>query len=192
MQLKAYFLHLLFCYIQTYVYIHVHVIFKCPSVPPNTNRRMKSRGKNFLLGEAIPQKLSTYFWLECPKFYTTVAFSQTANWGKKVNAKKILQRDKLRKIMGISCPEIRYVRNLATCREMLNIFLQSSEDFLRIHQRETHTWRAQKNLRFQNDTENKWSILRTSHLHRPIEKFSKFCFKWSWRLSLLRVSARCH
>jgi hypothetical protein len=30
-------------------------------------------------------------------------------------------------------------------------------------------------LHFQNDTENKWGILRSSHLHQSIEKLSKFC-----------------
>jgi hypothetical protein len=31
------------------------------------------------------------------------------------------------------------------------------------------------NLHFQNDTENKCGVLRTSHLHQSIEKLSKFC-----------------
>jgi hypothetical protein len=34
-----------------------------------------------------------------------------------------------------------------------------------------------RTLHFQSDTENKCYVLRTSHLHQPIEKHSKFCFK---------------
>jgi hypothetical protein len=35
-----------------------------------------------------------------------------------------------------------------------------------------------RNLHFQNDTESKYGVLRTSYLHQSIEKYSKFCFKW--------------
>jgi hypothetical protein len=34
-----------------------------------------------------------------------------------------------------------------------------------------------KTLHFQNDTENKCGVLRTSHLHQSTKKHSKFCFK---------------
>jgi hypothetical protein len=51
--------------------------------------------------------------------------------------------------------------------------------------------RTKELLHFQNDTENKCSILRTSLLHQSIEKYSKFYFKWSGWL-LLRAFARCH
>jgi hypothetical protein len=34
-----------------------------------------------------------------------------------------------------------------------------------------------RTLHFQNDTENKCGVLKTSHLHQSIEKHSKFCFK---------------
>jgi hypothetical protein len=48
-----------------------------------------------------------------------------------------------------------------------------------------------RTLHFQNDTENKCGVFRTSHLHQSIEKHSQFCFKWPGWL-LLRASARCH
>jgi len=35
-----------------------------------------------------------------------------------------------------------------------------------------------RSLHFQNDTENKCGVLRTSHPHQSIEKLSQFCFKW--------------
>jgi hypothetical protein len=34
-----------------------------------------------------------------------------------------------------------------------------------------------RTLHFQNDTENKCGVLRTSHVHQSIEAHSKFCFK---------------
>jgi hypothetical protein len=49
-----------------------------------------------------------------------------------------------------------------------------------------------RTLYFQNDTENKCSVLRTSHLHQSIEKLSKFCKHVTETWYVLREShGRC-
>jgi hypothetical protein len=47
-------------------------------------------------------------------------------------------------------------------------------------------------LHFQNGTENKCGVLRTSHLHQSIEKLSKFCTHFTETRYVLREShGRC-
>jgi hypothetical protein len=49
-----------------------------------------------------------------------------------------------------------------------------------------------RTLHFQNDTENKCGVLRTSHLHQSIEKHSKFCTHLTETRYVLRESrGRC-
>jgi hypothetical protein len=45
-----------------------------------------------------------------------------------------------------------------------------------------------RTLHFQNDTENKCGVLRTSHLHQSIEKLSKFCTHLTETRYVLRES----
>jgi hypothetical protein len=61
-----------------------------------------------------------------------------------------------------------------------------------------NTWRCKHNfkiqdehkrtLHFQNDTENKSGVLRSSHLHQSIEKPSKFCTRFTETRYVLRES----
>jgi hypothetical protein len=49
-----------------------------------------------------------------------------------------------------------------------------------------------RTLHFQNDTENKCGLLRTSHLHQSTEKLSKFCTHLAETRYVLREShGRC-